>query len=80
MTKTEWMKVALEVQEKNKILLEQSATLKDKIVALQNYFIENTMNVKFFGDVNEVERRFTEILELCCYIFLDSSPIGKIKE
>lgn len=67
MTKTEWLKVALDVQEKNKALLEQSATLKDKIVELQNYFIDNTMDVKFFGDVNEVERRFTEILELLDY-------------
>lgn len=64
MTKTEWLKVALSMQQLNNLLEERAANVKDKVVELQNYFIDNTMDVKFFGDVNEVERRFTEILEI----------------
>ena len=64
MTKTEWLKVALDVQEKNKILLEQSAALKDKINSLYEYTIYNLVDNMFFGDVEELESRFTEILEI----------------
>ena len=64
MTKTEWLKVALDVQEKNKVLLEQSAALKDKINSLYEYTIYNLVDNRFFGDVEELENRFTEILEI----------------
>lgn len=64
MTKTEWLKVALDVQEKNKILLEQSAALKDKINSLYEYTIYNLVDNRFFGDVEELKSKFTEILEI----------------
>ena len=64
MTKTEWLKVALDVQEKNKALLEQSAALKDKINSLYEYTIYNLVDNRFFGDVEELTSRFTEIMEI----------------